>query len=211
MAGGGDRHRPAGPEPALRRTNSTTTGLHRRADAQPALRGRRNLGFRAGHGGLHPDVVGHLHHRLRDGVQRAVRHGPNAFGGHRRRGRHALLVDRRHVVDHPDRHGAVRPQDHRGVLSAAAVHLAPGRRIRRYPRPRRRRRVQPDVDRHRHDHHVLRRLQLRNADRTGHLATGVHRPLTAGRPLGRHDSGDLLRVLRNRRRTDRSGRVHFHA
>ena len=46
--------------------------------------------------------------------------------------RHAVLVDRRHVVDHADRHGAVHPQDHRHLLPAAAVHVEPGRRLRRH-------------------------------------------------------------------------------
>ena len=36
------------------------------------------------------------------------------------------------------------------------------------------------------DHHVLRRLQLRHADRAGHLAAGVHRALAGGRQVGRH-------------------------
>ena len=57
-------------------------------------------------------------------------------------------VDRRHVVDHADRHGAVRAQDHRRLLPAAAVHLEQGGRPRRHPGARRRHRVRPR--RHRH-------------------------------------------------------------
>ena len=50
--------------------------------------------------------------------------------------RDALLVDRRHVVDHPHRHGAVRPEDHRRLLPAAALHLEQRGRLRRHRRPR---------------------------------------------------------------------------
>ena len=207
VAGGGDRRRPAAAEPRLRRAHSEVEGLHRGADAQAALRRRRHRCVRHRHGRLHVDAVGDVDHRLRDGLQRAVRHQPHAVGDHRRRDRHALLVDRRHVVDHADRHGPVRAQDHRHLLPAAAVHLEQGGRPRRHPGACRGHRVRPRRDRRADDHHVLRRLQLRHADRTGHLAAGVHRALAQGRQVGRHHRRDLLPALRHRGRAHRHGRV----
>ena len=152
-------------------------------------------------------AVGDVDDRLRDDLQRAVQHQPNPVGNHRRRDRDAVLLDRRHVVDHADRHGPIHPQDHRRLLPAAPLHLEQGGRPRRDQGAGRGHCVRPRRNRDAYDYHVLRRLQLRNADRPGHLAARVHGAVSAGREVGWHDRGDLLPAVRHRRRADRHRRI----
>ena len=61
-------------EPAVRRPYSAAARLHRQPDAGAALRSRLPRAVRPDHVGLHADAVGHLDHRLRDDLRRAVQH-----------------------------------------------------------------------------------------------------------------------------------------
>ena len=56
-----------------------------------AVRRRRHVVVRNRHGRLHVDAVGDVDDRLRDRLQRPVRHRPHGVGDHRRRDRHAVL------------------------------------------------------------------------------------------------------------------------
>ena len=118
-----------GAEPAVRRPDPAAAGLHRQPDARITLRPRLLRAVRRDHVGLHADAVGHLDHRVRDDLRRAVRHRQGARDHPWRRRRDHLLHAGRHVVDHADRLRAVRRQDHRHLLHPAADRAVQDRRL----------------------------------------------------------------------------------
>ena len=79
--------------------------------------GRAGRHLRRRHVGVHPDARGHLDHRLRHDLRRPLRHEPDARDRPRRLDRRRVLHARRHVVDHPHRHGAVRREDRSACCS----------------------------------------------------------------------------------------------
>lgn len=206
VAGHGDRRGRARAEPGLRPEPAAAEDLHRLADAHPALRLRGDPGLLARHAGLHVDAGGHLHRRLCLGLRRGLRMGPVVVHHGRRRDRAGVRGDRRQVVDHPGGHGAVPHHDGGPVRPDAAGLAVPGRRLVRAHVPPGRRVLRPQRHGAAVDHHLLRHLHPRPADRPGHLAARVHRSLPGGRPLGWHRRRRLLHPLRRRRGGDRHDR-----